>query len=85
MKAPILAYSELTGNIYICYGREKIDVTEQAIKMVKAVWCMEHLADFKKEIDKKSEIHSDGEIYIKNFDVKKIIEKYRVGDANGNS
>lgn len=37
MKAPILAYSELTGTIYICYGKEKVDVTEQAIKMVKAV------------------------------------------------
>ena len=37
MKAPELAYSELTGNIYICYGREKVDVTEQAVKMVKAV------------------------------------------------
>lgn len=37
MKIPTLAYSELTGTIYICYGREKVDVTEQAVKMVKAV------------------------------------------------
>lgn len=37
MKAPTLAYSELTGTIYICYGREKIDVTEQAIKMIKEI------------------------------------------------
>ncbi len=37
MKVPALAYSELTSTIYICYGREKVDVTEQAIKMVKAV------------------------------------------------
>lgn len=80
MKVPTLAYSELTGTIYICYGREKIDITEQAMKMVKAVWCMEYLEDFKKEIDEKSEIHSDGEIYIKNFDVKRIIDKYR-GDT----
>ena len=76
MKAPTLAYSELTGTIYICYGREKVDVTEQAVKMIKAVWCMEHLANFKKEIDEKSEIHSDGEFYIKNLDVKRIINKH---------
>lgn len=29
------------------------------------------------EIDQHTEIHSDGEFYIKNFDVKKIITEYR--------
>lgn len=34
-------------------------------------------------IDQHTEIHSDGEFYIKNFDVKKIIAEYRPkeGDA----
>lgn len=29
------------------------------------------------EVDQHTEIHSDGEFYIKNFDVKKIIAEYR--------
>ena len=29
------------------------------------------------ELDQYTEIHSDGEFYIKNFDVKKIIAEYR--------
>lgn len=29
------------------------------------------------EIDRKTEIHSDGEFYIKNIDVKRIIDKYK--------
>ena len=29
------------------------------------------------EVDQHTEIHSDGELYIKNFDVKKIIADYR--------
>lgn len=35
------------------------------------------------EIDQHTEIHSDGELYVKNFDVKKIIAEYRPkeGDA----
>lgn len=37
----------------------------------------------KSEVDQHTEIHSDGEFYIKNFDVKKIIAEYRPkeGDA----
>lgn len=34
------------------------------------------LKDMKLEIDHISEMHSDGEIYIKNIDVKRIITKY---------
>jgi len=35
------------------------------------------------EVDQHTEIHSDGEFYIKNFDVKKIIAEYKPkeGDA----
>ena len=29
------------------------------------------------EIDDATEIHSDGELYIKNIDVKRIIDKYK--------
>lgn len=37
----------------------------------------------KSEVDQHTDIHSDGEFYIKNFDVKKIIAEYRPkeGDA----
>jgi hypothetical protein len=36
------------------------------------------------EVDQHTEIHSDGELYVKNFDVKKIIAEYRpkAGDNN---
>ena len=35
------------------------------------------------EVDKHTELHSDGEFYVKNFDVKKIIAEYKSkeGDA----
>jgi hypothetical protein len=33
------------------------------------------------EIDKESHMHDDGEIYIKNFDVKRIINRYREGES----
>lgn len=33
-------------------------------------------------IDQHTEIHSDGELYIKNFDVKKIIAEYRPKEGN---
>lgn len=75
-------------NKYVYEGRtlkEWIDLMASG-KMVKAVWCMEHLEDFKKEIDEKSEIHSDGEFYIKNLDVKRIIDKHLSeleGDTDG--
>lgn len=32
------------------------------------------------EIDAQTEIHSDGEFYIKNIDVKRIINKYTKGE-----
>lgn len=34
-------------------------------------------------IDQHTEIHSDGEFYIKNFDVKKIIAEYRPKEGDG--
>lgn len=33
------------------------------------------------EVDQHTEIHSDGEFYIKNFDVKKIVAEYRPKDG----
>jgi hypothetical protein len=32
------------------------------------------------EIDEQTEIHSDGEFYIKNIEVKRIIDKYMKGE-----
>ena len=34
------------------------------------------------EVDQHTEIHSDGEFYIKNFDVKKIIAEYRPKESD---
>jgi hypothetical protein len=33
------------------------------------------------ELDEQTEIHSDGEFYIKNIDVKRIIDKYTKGES----
>lgn len=33
------------------------------------------------EVDQHTDIHSDGEFYIKNFDVKKIVAEYRPKDG----
>ena len=33
-------------------------------------------------IDQHTDIHSDGEFYVKNFDVKKIIAEYRPKEAD---
>lgn len=43
------------------------------------VW-EERIDAIKADIDKQTEIHSDGEFYIKNIDVKRIIDKHCGGD-----
>ena len=84
MKAPTLAYSELTGTIYICYGREKVDVTEQAVKMVKAVQAFKTItytdcanAMMMMWLDK---VLTDGEY---NRIMDKLNAKYKAGDTDG--
>lgn len=37
------------------------------------------IEDIKAEIDKATDIHADGEFYIKNIDVKRIIDKHLKG------
>ena len=44
------------------------------------VW-EERIDAIKADIDKQTEIHSDGEFYIKNIDVKRIIDKHCGGDT----
>lgn len=34
------------------------------------------VGDIKADIDQQTEMHEDGEFYIKNYDVKKIIDKH---------
>lgn len=43
------------------------------------VW-EERIDAIKTDIDKQTEIHSDGEFYIKNIDVKRIIDKHCGGE-----
>ena len=41
------------------------------------------IKDTRAEIDEKTEIHPDGELYIKNIDVKRIIDRHIVkGESN---
>lgn len=46
-------------------------------KYIKALEQQPVLDKIRAEIDHVTEIHSDGEFYIKNFDVKRIIDKYK--------
>ena len=41
----------------------------------------EKIEEIKLEIDKQTEIHSDGEFYIKNIDVKRIIDNH-IGEVS---
>ena len=50
--------------------KRKLKYRDMAIRSLEA-W-----EKVKEEIDEKTEIHSDGEFYIKNFDVKRIIDKH---------
>lgn len=53
----------------ICQGLwREVEEWESRIDAIKA------------DIDKQTEIHSDGEFYIKNIDVKRIIDKHCGGD-----
>lgn len=54
--------SVITGGLYgaVCNGTPLDD----ALDMIRA------------EIDKQSQMHLDGDLYIKNSDVKKILAKY---------
>lgn len=36
MNIPYIAHSELTNEIYIVYGKEKVCVTEQVVKAMQA-------------------------------------------------
>ena len=45
------------------------------------VW-EERIDAIKADIDKQTEIHADGEFYIKNIDVKRIISKHCGGDTD---
>ena len=40
------------------------------------------IEDIKAEIDEQTEIHTDGEFYIKNIDVKRILDKH-IADMRG--
>lgn len=44
--------------------RDVLDLIDDAVEQIRA------------EIDEQTEIHSDGEFYIKNIEVKRIIDKY---------
>ncbi len=54
-----LAHSEMTNIIYAIVGREKIDITEQAIAEVKAIKALEQESCEDKEIYAKG--YADGQ------------------------
>lgn len=53
------------------YNQGYYDGYKHATEMATAV-----INQIKLEIDEKSDIHPDGEFYIKNIDVKRIIERH---------
>ncbi len=44
-------------------------------RLIHGLDCADVLQEIRAEIDRQTEIHADGEFYIKNFDVKHIIDK----------
>ena len=65
-----------------CYYRfYEIDVAicDDSFRLMKPLGCEINvvLDKIRAEIDHVTEIHSDGEFYIKNIDVKRIIDKYK--------
>ena len=50
------------------YKKAELDYAEERETMLDKIIA---------EIDDATEIHSDGEFYIKNIDVKRIIDKYK--------
>lgn len=62
---PIFTDFERKAEIVISQLRADRDRLQDAIENIRA------------EIDDATEIHSDGEFYIKNIDVKRIIDKYK--------
>lgn len=60
----------------VCYvtgdDREWLELAIKALEQESV------LDKIRAEIDDATEIHSDGEFYIKNIDVKRIIDKYKV-------
>lgn len=54
---------------------------KEAVLAIKALEQQPILDKIKAEIDHVTEIHSDGEFYIKNFDVKRIIDKYKCKES----
>ena len=72
------------------YGREEAYHREKAENHERMVMYLKELQAHREAwmkvvsaVDQHTDIHSDGELYIKNFDVKKIIAEYRPkeGDA----
>ncbi len=65
---------------YIHAYMHPVDDSESEKRKLKyrdmAIRSLEAWEKVKAEIDEKTEIHSDGEFYIKNFDVKRIIDKH---------
>lgn len=62
------------GKCWRKHSREREKIRE---KQKKQAEINEVLDKIRAEIDDATEIHSDGEFYIKNIDVKRIIDKYK--------
>ena len=69
-----------------------VDVTEKNWEnIVQGTWCGSEIVargvlfdsvidNIKTDIDKLSRIHADGEFYVKNFDVKRVIDRHISGE-----
>lgn len=64
-----LAHSELTNTIYALIGKEKIDITEQAIAEVKAIKALKELQAHKEAWAKlREDIKDESEFAFADFD-----------------
>ena len=89
-REPYIAHSELTNEIYIVVGKEKYRVTEQAIKAVMAIKALKEkdiLDKIKAEIEvlpKTYPFINHFDMYVKEDDVKRIIDKYKAESEDKN-
>lgn len=75
---PFLAHSELTDCIYIIYGNDKYEVTEQCIKAMKATNRMPNVLEkIRSEIEREYKVESENPYGQGLRLAMEIIDKYR--------
>lgn len=74
--------AEKWRDIFMSYDLSNAEQFQIAWEKEYSKISMSIIDDIKADIDEQSEIHADGEFYIKNIDVKRIINKH-IAEAAG--